>query len=160
FGSVLHLDNNGVFTFVDTDLGTAWGMGFNPANSTLYAVGTHLRVAGAPSSSSNQDVWNVRKSVAGGGLNMWTNDDTFYLSTTAFSQARAITADTNGNVYVCGTAYPSSGNSHFVVRELPYGGTRWGTVVDTAGKSGNADADAHGVLFFPGNSMNPTKAVF
>src|SRR5215471_6802562 len=34
FGSVLHLDNNGVFTFVDTDLGTAWGMGFNPANST------------------------------------------------------------------------------------------------------------------------------
>ena len=157
-GSVFHLDNNGVVpTFVDTDLGTALGMGFNPANSTLYAVGYHLRVPSAPSSTDNQDVWNVRKSVAGGGANTWTNDDTFYLSTKAVALARAVTTDANGNVYVCGTANPSTGNAHWVVRELPFGGS-WETVVDTAGKSGTADA--HGMLFFPGNSANPAKAVF
>jgi hypothetical protein len=160
-GSVLYVAN-GVPTFVDTDLGIAWGMGFNPTNSTLYAVGEHLRIAGAPSSASNQDVWSVRKSIAGGNPNTWTQDDTFSLSTRAGALARAITTDTSGNVYVCGTAYPASGNSHWVVRELPLlpGGSSWGTVVDTAGNRGSADADAHGVLFFPGNSANPTKGVF
>jgi hypothetical protein len=161
-GSVLHLDNSGVPTFVDTDLGIAWGMGFNPTNSTLYAVGEHLRVAGAPSSTSNQDVWSVRKSIAEGAPNTWMQDDTFSLSTRAGALARAITTDARGNVYVCGTAYPASGNSHWVVRELPLlpVGASWGTVVDTAGNRGNANADAHGMLFFPGNSLNPTKAVF
>jgi hypothetical protein len=157
-GSVLHLDNNGfVPTFVDTDLGTALGMGFNQIDSTLYAVGFHLRVAGAPSSSSNQDVWSVRKSVAGGALNTWMQDDTFYLSTTALSMARAITTDASGIVYVCGAAYLGSSSSHWVVRELPFVGS-WRTVVDTAGKSSNGDA--HGMLSFRGNSVNPAKAVF
>jgi hypothetical protein len=157
-GSVLYVAN-GVPTFVDTDLGVALGMGFNSFNSTIYAVGGHLRVAGAPSSTSNQEVWSVRKSIAG-NPNIWAQDDTFSLSTTAFATARAVTTDAAGNVYVCGTAYPTNGNSHFVVRKLPFGQSAFGTVVDTAGKSGNADADAHGVLVFPGNSTNPTKAVF
>jgi hypothetical protein len=85
-------------------------------------------------------------------------DDTFFLSTTAGAMARAITTDDRGNVYVCGMAYPASGNSHWVVRKLAFGATIWTTVVDAAVKS--STADAHGLVSFPGNSLNPTKAVF
>ena len=156
-GSVLHV-SNGVPTPADTDLGVTWGMGFNLTNSTIYAVGEHLRIADAPSSASNQEVWSVRKSTMEGGLNTWMQDDTFLLSTTAGAMARAITTDDSGNVYVCGMAYPASGNSHWVVRKLSFGATNWTTVVDAAVKS--STADAHGLVSFPGNSLNPSKAVF
>jgi hypothetical protein len=151
-GSVLHLDNNGIPSVVDTDLDRVYRLGYNPANSTLFAVGDRLRVTTAPFPADNQSVWKVRKRSAGGA---WVEDDTFYLSTKAYASARGITTDASGNVYVCGAANPERGNSHWIVRKLPLGGS-WTTVADVAGKSGTEVAVARGMFDFQGSLANPT----
>ena len=154
-GSILHLDPNGNPSVVDTDLDRVYGLGYNPANSTLYAVGDGKLATVPPFPRSNPNVWKVRKSIAEGVANSWETDDTFYLSTKAAASARGITTDASGNVYVCGLANPNSGNSHWVVRKLPPGGS-WTTVLDV---SGQGDAIANGICFFPGNSSNPTAVL-
>ena len=154
-GSVLHLDPNGNPSVVDTDLDRVYGLGCIPSSQTptLYAVGDGKLVTVPPFPRNNPNVWKVRKSITGGGANSWATDDTFYLSTKAAASARGITTDAGGNVYVCGLANPNSGNSHWIVRKLPPGGS-WTTVLDV---SGQGDAIANGMCFFPGNWNNSTK---
>ena len=140
-GSILHLSPDGTPMVMDTDLDRVYGLGYNPAAGTLYAVGNRGLT------------WKVRKSSVGGGPNTWTEDDTFFLSAKTEASARAITTDSLGNVYVCGVALPARGNSHWIVRKLPLGGS-WTSVVDLAGKSG-AVSVARGMCFYPGRGALP-----
>jgi hypothetical protein len=157
-GSVLRLDSTSASSYavsvVDSELMRVNGLGFNPANDVLYAVGEGPRVTTPPFPRVNPTVWKVRKSTIG-NVNSWTTDDTFALTTTTYASPRGITADASGNVYVCGEASPKSGSLRWLVRKLPLGGT-WTTVSEV---SGQGDAFARGICCFPGNSANTTEAV-
>jgi hypothetical protein len=69
--------------------------------------------------------WTVRKSANGGAS--WSTVDASILSSSGFSIANAFAADANGNLFVGGAAYSSSG-SQWLVRENPGGTGAWQTV--------------------------------
>jgi hypothetical protein len=157
-GSVLRLDPTSTSTYtpsvVDAELVHVHGLGFNPANGVLYAVGHGPRFTTPPYPRSNPTVWKVRTSTTG-EVNSWTTDDAWALTSITYASARGITADASGNVYVCGEASSKGGSLRWIVRKLPLGGT-WSSVAEL---SGQGDAFARGVCAFPGNAANPNPSV-
>ncbi|MHC1764068.1 MAG: SBBP repeat-containing protein [Verrucomicrobiia bacterium] len=138
---------------VDSALTFARGLAYNPGDG-LYAAGY------GPVDRKAKNVtyiWTVRKSNDQGKPGTWTDDDRFALGQNAYSTARGIAVDEQGNVFVAGVARDTRFSAtHWIVRrKVP--GKAWATVFDA--KNDNVNM-APSICYFPGNTINPTPAIF
>lgn len=156
----------GKWSFATVDLTTS----ATQANAIAVAsVGASTTVFAAGINLGSSATWVVRKSTNGGA---WATVDSFkYDSTGGNSQARAIAADSAGDVYVVGfaldgtlTGYTKnktpiySRTGHWIVRKSGDDGSSWGTVDDYQAPGGqDAEAvavDAAGNAYVAGDSFD------
>jgi hypothetical protein len=87
-------------------------------------------------------VWSDAPAAVGSVLRLDPTSGSIYTA------ARGIGVDSGGNVYVCGEASSKGGSLRWIVRKLSTGGA-WTKVSEL---SGQGDASAKGICFFPGRS--------
>jgi hypothetical protein len=106
------------------------------ALGNIYVVGTGELM----SKGTAYGHWVVRRSMNGGSS--WTSVDSYQFSTSGDSLANRFAADSNGNLYVSGTASATKeGAAHWIVRKYPRGTGAWQTDDD--------------FQFLPGQSSEP-----
>ena len=156
-GKILRMEPLGATTYETTGehdvMGAIFRMGFNPADSSAYAIGNRPLVTTPPYPRTNPNVWTVRKSSYDPDFQTWgawADADLFQMSAKDTSTAYGFAADAAGNLYACGTA-TLKGLPHWIVRRKLAGGS-WATIADLAPKG---SATAYGACFFPGNLTLP-----
>jgi hypothetical protein len=136
-------------TQVDGNLGTVTRLGFSPADSSVYAVGSRW----SGTSQTGQSVWTVRQSTFNPGTQTWStwsdagSGSTFAFNTKDGSQVVGVAADPLGNIYAGGFAWVKN-TQHWIVRRKPASGGAWATISDLSYR-GNSSAGA--AYYFPGN---------
>ena len=105
--------------------------------------------------------WTLRRGT--GAATSWVPVDDFSLAD-AWSEARGVTVDDQGNVYVCGMALDASGISHWIIRKSTDQGVHWQTQDLFKGNgswslTGYNTVEALGITFVP-NSSGPGGALF
>lgn len=121
------------------------------SKSYLYSVGTAYNTY--PEGSK----WVVRQSIDNGIT--WKTVDDFQFMPTQLAEARSVTVDTKGNVYVLGSAQDADG-FHWITRKSIDDGGTW-TTIDKFQLKGNKMAsgntiwtDANGNIFTAGMAGN------
>jgi hypothetical protein len=138
---------------VDSALTFPRGLAYKPGDG-IYAVGY---APADPKAKNVTYIWKVRKSSAQGNPGTWVEDDSFTLGKNAFSSARGIAVDAQGNIFVAGVARETrSSTAHWIVRRKSPG-KPWATVLDV--KNDNVNMSP-AVCYFPGNANNSTPAIF
>ncbi len=141
-----------------SDQGTTWSA---PMDDHIFPGSTGIEVTDiAVDGTGNQlfttgfyyvasgSVWFVRRSQDAGLT--WATVDAFTLGGSgAYAQARAVTMDAAGNVYVVGRATPGGIDHTWIVRRSLDGGSTWSTVDSITGR-----AEASGVF------VHPTAGIF
>jgi hypothetical protein len=163
-GKILRLEPLDATTYQTTlmhdGVGAVFRMGFNPTDSSVYAVGDRPLVTTPPLPRNNPNVWIVRKSSYDPGSQTWgawADADVFQMSAKDTATAYGFATDAAGNLYACGTATLKGWPRWIVRRKLASGGP-WATIADLAPKG---SATAYGACFFPGNpSLNLPPALF
>ena len=164
-GTILRMEPLDASTYqpdvVDKNLAQVRRMGFNPTDSSVYALGERLLVTTAPFPRNNPYVWIVRRSSFNSvsqAWSTWTDSDKFYLSSTEAATAYSFASDPAGNLYACGSA-TLKGWPHWIVRRKLASGGSWTTIADSSAKS--TLTAAYGACFYPGNpSANLPPALF
>jgi len=118
------------------DGGTTWATvdDFKPFDwrAEAHAIANNssaVFVAGLADKGSGQNRgnhWIVRKSADGGCT--WITVDDFQLSANKSANARALAADSLGNLYAAGWAFEKGQNRNWIVRKMANFGGTWSTV--------------------------------
>ena len=123
------------------------------ANGSLYVTGT----ADFPVNKATQNRWITRKSSDGGTT--WRTVDDFLPGSTP--DARAVTADAFGRVFVTGSYFTGSGptsTQHWITRASVDGGVTWTTTDDLGGFGMSATSDAIGNVYIGGRSLGDSTS--
>lgn len=131
--------------------------GYFSLPSAVTCVGTNVFVAG-----NSGDRWQVRKYSGSGAT--WDLVDNFRYDPNYVSEARSITADSSGNLYVVGRGARPVGSAHPVKAIADYWIVRKGTgvgagsfqTVDRFELEANKSAFAHGVSVDPMGNVHVT----
>ncbi|MHC1765688.1 MAG: SBBP repeat-containing protein [Verrucomicrobiia bacterium] len=134
---------------VDAGIRAVKRLAWNEVRGKFYAVGCNRRNNALPVGKDNPLVWTVRSS-SPGSSEIWFPEETWQLNSKGSAEARGVTVDDLGNVYVCGLAY-SKNRWHWIVRK--FDGSEWSTVCNISSSQGECHANA--ITFVP-----ETQALF
>ncbi|MBI3416643.1 MAG: hypothetical protein HY043_15230 [Verrucomicrobia bacterium] len=94
--------------------------------------------------------WLVRRSLSSGAAGSWTSLDSFQLASGKGAGAYDVFEDSSGNIFACGGAQDTKGNSHGLLRRSVDGGQIWVMVDDVPFSS------LLGIHLTPGSGMFTT----
>jgi len=117
---------------------------------SLFAVG---QVWQPTSRRGGHYVWRVSKSNydPNNGWGPWgAAGADFALSASEDAKAQGCVVDSQGNVYVAGTAVLKN-VPHWIVRKLANGGNNWQSVTDISSAKGYSSASVGGMCYYPAN---------